>query len=227
MLKCKFFIGPEMAHTNFNGLHTLFVSGFAYTSKILDLCIANSVKHVHLGYNNTFQNNKMYNQIITELFEAGLKVTLAYPSNEYNAVVDLINIDIWNNRNFVPLMTVDIGKIHVLGQNSSVQFVDTQSINPGVWSSKFASILDSNNFESESDINARVSAFTDQKEVKEPEVQEQTDPVVTTTVAEITPTAHVASSTVDIATQKLNNTPRVHKGRGANKTGNSNVKRRN
>lgn len=165
MLKCKFFVGTELAHTNFNGTNTLFVSGFAYTSTLLDLCTKHSVKHVHLGYKGVFQKNKMYNQVINDLFEAGYKVTLEYPAEEYTNMVSIIDSSIWNNRNFVPLMTVNIGNAYSLGQNSSIQFTDDDSANAGFWSSSFSSILDSNNYESAVDVTARVSLITDDEPV--------------------------------------------------------------
>lgn len=161
MSKSKFLVGTELAHTNFNGLNTLFVSGFAYTSTLLELCIAHSVKHVHLGYRGAFQKNKMYNQVITDLFDAGYKVTLEYPAEEYSNAVALIDAEIWNNRNFVPLMTVNIGNAHTLGQNASIQFTDSESITPGFWSSAFSAVLDSNNFESEVDLAVLVTPIDD------------------------------------------------------------------
>lgn len=191
MIKCKFLTGPEMAHTNFNGLHTLFVAGFAYSSKILDMCSANNIKHVHLGYECTFQNNKMYNQIILDLFNAGLKVTLEYPASEYHTMQDLINLEVWNNRNFVPLMTVEIGKTYLLGQNSSIQFVDGQSNNAGTWSSKFSSVLDSNNYESVTDINTRISALSEQKETVNTELHEPAVKEIVTTDVVIAPVQNV------------------------------------
>lgn len=181
MTKDKFLVGTEMAHTNFNGLHTLFVSGFAYAGTLLELCKEHNVKHVHLGYNNTFQNNKMYNQIIDDLFEAGLKVTLEYPASEYKTIMDLIVKEIWDNRNFVPLMTVEVGDVYLRGHNSSVQFVDSKSANAGVWSSKFTSVMDHNNYESMVDINNRISAVTS-KETETAKVAPQTEEPTTVTV---------------------------------------------
>ena len=145
-----FYCGPEVNHTAANGLKTLFVMGFRGTQQIIELANFNSFRAIHLGIHGTFQKNKNLASQLPLLLETGLRITLEYPIDAHQFVLDMLPDGVRTHPNFIPLINCEIDKIALTSKNLAVKFNDTEfgGGNRGVWTLPVNEIMDSNRFAS-------------------------------------------------------------------------------
>jgi hypothetical protein len=145
-----FYCGPEVNNTSANGLKTLFVSGFRGTLQIIELCNFNNCRAVHLGANGSFQRNKKLTEQLPVLLEQGLKVTLEYPIDAHEYVLENVSPEVLRHPNFIPLANCQITKIDSISKNFAIKFDDSHfgGDNHGTWTLSATEVMDANRFSS-------------------------------------------------------------------------------
>lgn len=145
-----FFIGNEIETTPAAGMKTLFVSGVRSIPQTIELAHTHNCKHVYLGANRSFQKNKLWNEIIPALLAEGFRVTLDYPADAQEYVVDLLPAEVVNHPYFIPMASVQIAHVETFSKNFVVKVDDVkfQGTNSGVWCIAAAELLDRNRFTS-------------------------------------------------------------------------------
>lgn len=141
-----YFAGPEVEHTPHFSHRTLFVVGVRGLAQMVEYANENKCTHVYLGANQSFQKNKFWNNIITGLLAAGLRVTLDYPVEHHSFVIDILDKHIWHNSNFVPLLSCKIRGVEDICKNLTLKIddVDFNVSNTGVWTKSINELLDPN-----------------------------------------------------------------------------------
>lgn len=143
-----FYCGPGVLNTAANGLKTLYVIGWRSVQQMVEVAKFNECKAIHLGAENSFQNNKLWAKVLPELLETGLKITLEYPASSHDFLLEVLNSSIWNNNNFVPLMVCKVKHIETISKNFTVKLDDDtfNETNRGVWTLPVDQLVDSNRF---------------------------------------------------------------------------------
>jgi len=153
--KTTFFVGPEVEQTPAYGKKTLFVVGWQETKTVLEHARAEKVAHVFLGANHSFDTTyvtdylaKTTSDQIVELLGAGFMVTLDYQAHQHDKVLAMLAPEVWQSRQFVPLLSVRIPHVGTSSINLTVKIddIDFKATNPGVWCLHHNQIMDSNRF---------------------------------------------------------------------------------
>ena len=147
-MKDQFFIGPAVEHTPACGKRTLFVNGLQGIEQIETAVKENKTQHVLLGHAGSLDSSKVnqYIEQLTYLLDRGIVVTLEYPVQQHEMMLDTIPISIWQCRNFVPLLTMNIPSIQTINANLTVKVSDIRCAEPGSWCMHFRELTDSNKF---------------------------------------------------------------------------------
>jgi len=141
-----YWVGPEVENTAAFSAKTLFVNGVRSISQMIEYATEFGCKHIHLGADDSFQKNKLWNNILPELLDTGLKITLEYPFDAHDFVVETLDTSVWAHNNFIPVVACKIQNIETLSKNLCLK-VDDKSFeysNDGVWTLSITELLDRN-----------------------------------------------------------------------------------
>jgi hypothetical protein len=138
----NFFYGVEVEHTPAYGMPTLFVVGVQTTEQIaLNLSRgAKPINHIYFGANQSFPNLgindaegwKQWGEMITVFLQKGYMCTLDIDSTCVEGLVEGLLVE-YNN--FIPMISVKLPYIQMLGYNATIKLDDKDfaATNPGVW----------------------------------------------------------------------------------------------
>ena len=141
-----FFVGTEIEHSPAMGQRTMFVIGLQSVEQILwnigetDRRSKEPITHVYFGANQSFPNPAVndaetwnaWEVMIQAVLDRGYWCTLDL---DVSAVPGLAEGGLTENAQFIPMISVKLPYIKLLGYNATVKFDDTdfQATNPGVW----------------------------------------------------------------------------------------------
>lgn len=136
----SYFWGHEVEHTPAFGMHTLFVVGVKPVEEIRRVLLGTDTKHIYFGANQSFPD-LVYNDadgwaewenMIMPFLEDGYWCTLDL---DVNSVPGLTDGGLCEQDRFIPMISVKLPYIRVLGYNAVLKLDDTdfQNSNPGVW----------------------------------------------------------------------------------------------
>ena len=137
-----YYIGTEVEQTPAFSKKTLFVVGYRDTSEIIKNALEHKTQHVFLGASESFVLPQEWDVQIVELLNAGFWVTLNYPITFHNHLISTLSRDIWQNRKFIPVVTMYINQLSNGSPNLTLKFVEKE----GVWCWNQKDIKDSNKF---------------------------------------------------------------------------------
>jgi hypothetical protein len=142
----KFFIGTEVEHTPALGLKTLFVVGVQPIVDIIQTLsdpytqINQPIEHIYFGANMSFPNPpvndfhtwKLWEDMIKPCLGTGILCTLDVDST---CVEGLVESDLTEYSNFIPMISVKLPYMSQLGYNATIKLDDRDfaASNPGVW----------------------------------------------------------------------------------------------
>ena len=205
----KFFVGSEVEHTPAYAKKTLFVVGIQDAAEIERMAREQKTPHIFLGANHSFEgefeSTKQHEKLIHALLDRGFWVTLEYPAHKHDVMLKVLNAGIWQCRNFVPLLRVQIPKIENSSINLTVKIddIDFNATNPGVWCMHYRELTDSNRFTGWIDYEAD-SIIGNEEAENISDTSTSTPPAdVTKTTDVIKPVENIEDSPVE---ESLNNT---------------------
>lgn len=148
-------VGPEVEHTPVFSSKTLFVNGIRSVSQMTEFAEKNSCKHVCLGAFDSFQKNKKWDEIIAQLLDTGLYVSLHYPADANDFLLEALAANVWGHPHFIPVVVISMPGIADLSKNLMLKVGDDcqNELNPGVWTIPMREVLDSNRFTPWGDFN--------------------------------------------------------------------------
>jgi len=136
----NFFIGTEVEHTPAFGQRTLFVVGLQPPAQILELAKANGCSHIYFGANQSFPNPEIndaeawiaWEDMVSVCLTMGALCTLDL---DVSAVEGLTESRLVEFNNFIPMISVKLPYIQLLGYNATIKLDDKdfRATNPGVW----------------------------------------------------------------------------------------------
>ena len=151
----NFFIGTEVEHTPAHGMKTLFVVGLQSAEKILQVLndpfcqIGGPVEHVYFGANMSFPKLDTndwaawtaWENMIMATLDAGLWCTLDI---DHQQVEGLLESGLTEQHRFIPMISVKLPYIKLLGYNTTVKLDDRtfDDTNPGVWCHSLHRLMD-------------------------------------------------------------------------------------
>jgi hypothetical protein len=158
--KVSFFTGTEVEHTPAFGLHTLFVTGVQSVEEIQDwLDDFNSyedttkhIKHIYFGANMSFPNPDIndpiwrdWENMVRVFLQKGYLCTLDI---DVKSVEGLAESDLCEYRNFIPMISVKLPYVRLLGYNATIKVDDRDfnATNPGVWCHSLHTLMDRSKF---------------------------------------------------------------------------------
>jgi len=134
----KFFYGTEVEHTPAFGKKTMFVVGV----QSVDDIAANiqGCEHIYFGANQSFPNIDTNDHVKWTQWE---KMILPFLQINYlctldidvNCVEGLLESSLTEDHNFIPMISVKLPYIKLLGYNATLKLDDRDfaATNPGVW----------------------------------------------------------------------------------------------
>jgi hypothetical protein len=137
-----FFYGTEVEHTPAYGKYTLFVVGIQSQSDIALKLTSGSapVEHIYFGANMSFPNPKvddariwkLWENMIQHFLDLGYWCTLDIDST---AVEGLCEGGLIEYANFIPMISVKLPYLRLLGYNATIKLDDKDfnATNAGVW----------------------------------------------------------------------------------------------
>jgi len=135
-----FFIGKEVEHSPAFGHRTLFVVGIQNEQVIVELAKNHHCTHVYFGANQSFPNPEIndaetwgqWEDMISESLRHGLLCTLDL---DVTASEGLVESGLIEYNNFIPMISVKLPYIQLLGYNATIKLddIDFAKTNPGVW----------------------------------------------------------------------------------------------
>lgn len=136
----NYFVGQEVEHSPAFGHTTLFVVGLQDPARVLDLATINHCNHVYFGANQSFPNPhcddravwKTWETMIQSVMNQGMLCTLDL---DVTAVAGLTTSSMIAYNNFIPMISVKLPHIQLLGYNATIKLDDQDfaATNPGVW----------------------------------------------------------------------------------------------
>lgn len=135
----RFFTGTEVEHTPAFGKKTLFVVGLQSATDIQDQLA--DCEHIYFGANMSFPSSIRTNDsvfwtpwenAIKHFLDQGYQCTLDI---DVSQVEGLLESGLCEHNNFIPMISVKIPYIRLLGYNATVKIDDKDfaATNPGVW----------------------------------------------------------------------------------------------
>jgi hypothetical protein len=157
----NFFVGTEVEASPVAGHRTLFVVGLQDADQIMwqlgesDHKSKNPITHIYFGANQSFPNPTMndagvwtaWEQMIQPWLDRGYWCTLDLDSS---AVEGLCEGSLCEQAQFVPMISVKLPYIKLLGYNATIKLDDKdfKATNPGVWCHSLHDLLDRKTFTS-------------------------------------------------------------------------------
>lgn len=136
----NFFLGLEVEHTPAHGQKTLFVIGIQPVEKILELAERFNVGHIYFGANQSFPRLDVndgdgwrpWESMVQDCLNRGYLCTLDL---DVSCVEGLTESMLVEYNNFIPMISVKLPYIQVLGYNATIKLDDKdfRATNPGVW----------------------------------------------------------------------------------------------
>jgi hypothetical protein len=134
----KFFYGTEVEHTPALGKKTLFVVGVQNVDDIA--ANIQGCEHIYFGANQSFPNINttdyvkwsQWENMILYFLQKGYLCTLDI---DVNCVEGLLESSLTEDHNFIPMISVKLPYIKLLGYNATLKIDDKDfaATNPGVW----------------------------------------------------------------------------------------------
>jgi hypothetical protein len=156
-----FFVGTEIEHSPAMGQRTMFVIGLQPVEQILwhigetDRRSKEPITHVYFGANQSFPNPAVndaetwnaWEVMIQAVLDRGYWCTLDL---DVSAVSGLTEGGLTENAQFIPMISVKLPYIKLLGYNATVKIDDTdfQATNPGVWCHSLHDLMQRQKFSS-------------------------------------------------------------------------------
>jgi|TARA_B110000211_G_C14057833_1_gene544184 hypothetical protein len=136
-----YFTGFEVEKTPVHGEHTLFVVGAQDPKEVIDRVQKESIEHVYLGANHSFnitlpfgtkKEQTDWDKLITELLKLGIWVTLDYDVKYHEFVLESGYNE---NDKFISMISVKLPHIDQLNYNACIKIDDKdfKASNAGVW----------------------------------------------------------------------------------------------
>ena len=157
----NFFVGNEIEASPVNGHRTLFVVGLQTNEAIdwqrgaIDSKARNPITHIHFGANQSFPNPALtdaktwsaWERMIQPWLDRGYWCTLDLDSS---AVEGLCEGGLCEQAQFIPMISVKLPYIKLLGYNATIKLDDKdfKATNPGVWCHSLHDLLDRKTFTS-------------------------------------------------------------------------------
>jgi hypothetical protein len=156
-----FFVGTEVEQTPAFGRRTLFVVGVQDVTAIHNILKAQNtlsdprlhIGHIYFGANHSFPKLdindapawRAWESMIAEFLKAGFLCTLDLDVNQAEGLVESGLIE-YNN--FIPMISVKLPYIQLLGYNAVVKLDDKDfaKTNPGVWCHSLHELRDRKKF---------------------------------------------------------------------------------
>ena len=151
----NFFVGTEVEASPVAGHRTLFVVGLQKGEDIdwkrgeIDSKARNPITHIYFGANQSFPNPTIndsttwtaWEQMIQPWLDRGYWCTLDLDSS---AVEGLCEGSLCEQAQFVPMISVKLPYIKLLGYNATIKLDDKdfKATNPGVWCHSLHDLLD-------------------------------------------------------------------------------------
>lgn len=155
----KFFVGTEVEHTPVHGHRTMFVVGLQPVDQIMwqigevDRRSKYPITHVYFGANMSFPNPDFndsvtwgqWESMINAVMDRGYWCTLDI---DVSSVEGLVEGSLVENALFIPMISVKMPYINLLGYNATVKLDDKdfKASNPGVWCHSLHDLKDRNKF---------------------------------------------------------------------------------
>lgn len=136
----SFFIGREVEHTPAFGLKTLFVVDIQDSQIVMQEALNNDCTHLYFGANQSFpvldkndgDNWREWESMISDCLQKGFLCTLDLDSTCVEGLAESCLVE-YNN--FIPMISVKLPYIQMLGYNATIKLDDKDfaATNPGVW----------------------------------------------------------------------------------------------
>lgn len=157
----NFFVGTEVEASPVAGHRTLFVVGWQPNEDIdwqrgaIDSKARNPITHIYFGANQSFPNPALtdaetwskWERMIQHWLDRGYWCTLDLDSS---AVEGLCEGGLCDQTQFIPMISVKLPYIKLLGYNTTIKLDDKdfRATNPGVWCHSLHNLLDRKTFTS-------------------------------------------------------------------------------
>jgi len=157
----NFFVGTEVEASPVVGHRTLFVVGLQDADQIMwqlgesDRKSKNPITHIYFGANQSFPNPTMndaepwdaWERMVQHWLDRGYWCTLDL---DVSAVDGLCEGGLCEQAQFVPMISVKLPYIKLLGYNATIKLDDKdfKATNPGVWCHSLHDLLDRKTFTS-------------------------------------------------------------------------------
>ena len=157
----NFFVGTEVEASPVTGHRTLFVVGLQTNEDIdwqrgaIDAKARNPITHIYFGANQSFPNPALtdaetwskWERMIQHWLDRGYWCTLDLDSS---AVEALCEGGLCEQAQFIPMISVKLPYIKLLGYNATIKLDDKdfKATNPGVWCHSLHDLLDRKTFTS-------------------------------------------------------------------------------
>ena len=151
----KFFFGTEVEHTPAHGKYTLFVVGVQPVDDIASALAKgeHTVEHIYFGANMSFPNLKVndgaewakWETMIYHFLDRDYLCTLDV---DVSSVEGLIEGGFCERHNFIPMISVKMPYLQLLGYNATIKLDDKDfdATNPGVWCHSVHELQNRRNF---------------------------------------------------------------------------------
>ena len=157
----NFFVGTEVEASPAVGRRTLFVVGLQDADQIMwqlgesDRKSKNPITHIYFGANQSFPNPTIndatvwtaWERMILHWLDRGYWCTLDL---DVGAVEGLAEGSLCEQSQFIPMLSVKLPYIKLLGYNTTIKLDDRdfKATNPGVWCHSLHDLLDRKTFTS-------------------------------------------------------------------------------
>jgi hypothetical protein len=151
----EFFTGTEVEHTPAFGKQTLFVVGIQPVNEIAHHFDRNpsGVEHIYFGANMSFPNPDINDIDTWRAWESMVSLFLqnGYPCTldiDVKCVEGLAESDLCEYHNFIPMISVKLPYVQLLGYNATIKIDDRDfaATNPGVWCHSLHTLKDRRKF---------------------------------------------------------------------------------
>ena len=140
-----YFVGIEIEQTPMFGQKTLFVVGVRPAQEILGAALNENCPHIFLGANHSFEPTNRWRDLIIELLEADVMITLDFDHSHWMWVLESGAMEY---SNFHPVVSIKMPYIEQANYNTTIKLDDTdfEHSNPGVWCHELNDLKSRNRF---------------------------------------------------------------------------------
>jgi hypothetical protein len=145
-----FFTGKEIEHTAAYGMDTLFVTGVQSPAEVIVLAKQNKVEHIYFGANQSFKPTSIdvleqWKLMISSLLKLGYWCTLDF---DCKYAEDILETGLNEHRKFISMISVKLPYLTQFNYNATLKIDDKdfEASNPGVWTHRLHTLLDTKVF---------------------------------------------------------------------------------